>query len=133
MVVWDLARLHPERVRGLVNVSVPYTPWPAPPTDLFRAVSGDRFFYILYFQPVGPAEAELEADVAETMRLTLWGGSGEMFGPPPDPLPPMEGTGFLESITRGAAVPDGLPAMDQCRRVRRVRRAVHRAVDSSVH
>lgn len=109
LVVWDLARLHPERVRGLVNVSVPYTPWPAPPTDLFRAVSGDRFFYILYFQPVGPAEAELEADVAETMRLTLWGGSGEMFGPPPDPLPPMEGTGFLESITRGATVPDGLP------------------------
>ncbi len=110
LVVWDLARLHPERVRGLVNVSVPYTRWPARPTDLFRAASGDRFFYMLYFQPVGPAEAELEADVAETVRLTLWGGSGEMFGPPPDPLPPMEGTGFLESITRGAAVPDGLPA-----------------------
>ena len=67
MVVWDLARLHPGRVRGLVNVSVPYTPWPAPPTDLFRVVSGDRFFYILYFQLVGLADAELEADVAETM------------------------------------------------------------------
>ena len=110
MVVWDLSRLHPDRVSGLVNVSVPYTAWPAPPTDLFRALSGDRFFYILYFQEVGPAEAELEADVAETMRLTLWGGSGEMFGPPPDPLPPMEGTGFLDSITRRARVPDGLPS-----------------------
>jgi len=109
LVVWDLARLHPDRVRGLVNVSVPYTPWPAPPTELFRAASGDRFFYMLYFQPVGPAEAELEADVAETMRLTLWGGSGEMYGPAPDPLPPMEGTGFLDSITRGEPVPDGLP------------------------
>ena len=31
-----------------------------------------------------------------------------MFGPPPDPLPPMDGTGFLQSITRGARVPDGL-------------------------
>jgi pimeloyl-ACP methyl ester carboxylesterase len=110
MVVWDLSRLHASRVRGLVNVSVPYTDWPARPTDLFRALSGDRFFYILYFQDVGPAEAELETDVSETMRLTLWGGSGEMFGPPPDPLPPMEGTGFLESITRGVAVPAGVPS-----------------------
>ena len=110
MVVWDLARLHPDRVRGVVNVSVPYTAWPAPPTDLFRAVSGDRFFYILYFQPVGPAEAELEADVSETMRLTLWGASAEMFGPPPDPLPPMEGTGFLDAIGRGQPIPDGLPS-----------------------
>jgi pimeloyl-ACP methyl ester carboxylesterase len=109
LVVWDLARLHPDRVRGVVNVSVPFTAWPAPPTELFRAVSGDRFFYMLYFQEVGPAEAELEADIAETMRLTLWGGSGEMYGPPPDPLPPMEGTGFLDSITRGQPVPEGLP------------------------
>jgi len=37
LVVWDLARLHPGRVRAVVNVSVPYTPWPAPPTELFRA------------------------------------------------------------------------------------------------
>ena len=110
LVAWDLARLHPDRVRALVNVSVPYTPWPAPPTELFRATYGDRFFYMLYFQPVGPAEAELEADVAETMRRILWGASGELHGPPPDPLPPMEGTGFLDSITRGRPVPDGLPA-----------------------
>ena len=27
---------------------------------------GDRFFYILYFQEVGPAEAELEADIGGT-------------------------------------------------------------------
>lgn len=109
LVVWDLARLHPDRVRGLVNVSVPYTDWPGRPTELFAALFGDRFFYMLYFQPVGPAEAELEADVTETLRRTLWGGSGEMFGPPPDPLPPMDGTGFLDSITRGEPVPDGVP------------------------
>ena len=110
LVVWDLARFHPERVRGLVNVSVPYTPWPARPTDLFKALMGDRFFYMLYFQEVGPAERELDANVAETMRLTLWGASGERFGPPPDPLPPAEGTGFLDFIHRGEPMPDGLPA-----------------------
>jgi pimeloyl-ACP methyl ester carboxylesterase len=111
MVVWDLSRLHPDRVRGVINVSVPYTPWPAPPTDLFKMVSGDRFFYILYFQQVGPPEAELGADVADTMRKTLWGASAAMFGPAPDPadIPPMEGTGFLDMMA-GRPIPDGLPA-----------------------
>jgi pimeloyl-ACP methyl ester carboxylesterase len=109
IVVWDLSRLHPERVRGLVNVSVPYTAWPAPPTELMKAMWTDRFFYILYFQAVGPAEAELEADTALSLRYTLWGGSAEMFGPMPTEFPPMEGTGFLDSITRGKPVPDGFP------------------------
>lgn len=109
MVVWDLARLHPDRVRGLVNVSVPYTAWPAPPTELMKAMWSDRFFYILYFQEVGPAERELEADVSHTLRSTLWGGSAEMFGLMPTEFPPMEGTGFLDAITREKPVPDGLP------------------------
>ena len=62
LIVWDLARLHPERVRAVVGVSVPYTFWPGRPVEFLRLLMGDRFFYILYFQPVGPAEAELEAD-----------------------------------------------------------------------
>lgn len=110
LVVWDLSRLFPNRVRGLVNVSVPYTAWPAPPTELMKAIWTDRFFYILYFQEVGPAEAELEADIALTLRSTLWGGSAEMFGPMPTEFPPMEGTGFLDSITQSKPVPDGLPS-----------------------
>ena len=56
LIVWDLARLHPERVRAVAGVSVPFTFWPARPTEFLRAVMGDRFFYILYFQEVGPAE-----------------------------------------------------------------------------
>jgi pimeloyl-ACP methyl ester carboxylesterase len=109
LAVWDLARLHPDRVRAVVNVSVPYTPWPMAPTELMRAIWADRFFYILYFQEVGPAEAELERDVDHTMRTTLWGASGEMFGPLPTEFPPVEGTGFLDAITFGKQVPDGLP------------------------
>ena len=109
LLVWDLARLHPGRVRAIVNASVPYTEWPAPPTDVFRALSGDTFFYILYFQPVGPAERELERDVATTMRTILWAASGEAFpATMPDPLP-AAGTGFLESMTRVGPVPDALP------------------------
>ncbi len=111
LVVWDLARFHPDRVAGVVNVSVPYTPWPMKPTDMFRAVYGDRFFYMLYFQDVGPVENELEADIDRSLRTVIWGGSGEMARPPVDPaeLPPLEGTGLLDAWTGSLAVPEGLP------------------------
>jgi len=94
LIVWDLARLHPDRVRAVVGVSVPAVTWPAPPTQLFRAVFQDNFFYMLYFQEVGPAEAELEADPYETIRKTFWGGSGEGFRPSLE-MRPAAGMGFL--------------------------------------
>ncbi|MET0325016.1 MAG: alpha/beta hydrolase [Ilumatobacteraceae bacterium] len=110
LLVWDLARLHPDRVRAVINVSVPYTEWPAPPTDVFRAASGDRFFYILYFQPVGPAEAELDADVERTMRTVLWAASGEGFPETPVAPLPAEGHGFLDSMSQRGPAPAELPA-----------------------
>ncbi len=111
LVVWDLARFHPERVNAVVNVSVPYTPWPMQPTELFRAMYGDRFFYMLYFQLPDLAENELDADVSRSLRTVLWGGSAEMFGPAPDPaqLPALTDTGLLDTWTNRAALPDGLP------------------------
>lgn len=110
LLVWDLARIHPERVRAIINVSVPYTEWPAPPTEVFRAASGDRFFYILYFQEVGPAEHEMEADVTRTMRAVLWGASGDAFVEHPPPPPPAAGTGFLDVIAGRGEVPAELPS-----------------------
>jgi pimeloyl-ACP methyl ester carboxylesterase len=110
LVVWDLARLHPDRARAAVAMSVPYTQWPAPPTDVMRSIWGDRFFYILYFQPVGPAEAELGADVERTMRAMLWGASGEGFVADRPKPPPMEGTGFMDVITAAGPVPEELPS-----------------------
>ncbi len=99
LVTWETARLHPERVEAVVGVSVPFTPWPGRPTELMKAMWGDRFFYILYFQQVGPAERELEADVRRTMHTILWGASGEMYRGTPTEFPPMEGTGFLDLFT----------------------------------
>lgn len=108
MIVWDLARLHPERVKAVVGVSVPFVQWPAPPIQLMRAGFGDRFFYMLYFQQVGPPEAELNADPYVTMAKVLWGASGE--GRPdvaamPTELPPMEGTGFLTMMSEPPPTP----------------------------
>ena len=63
---------------GVVGMSVPYFHrGPMAPTQMMRNVFGDNFFYILYFQPVGPAEAELEADPRRLMARILWSASGD--------------------------------------------------------
>jgi pimeloyl-ACP methyl ester carboxylesterase len=105
MVVWEVARLHPDRVAAVVGVSVPFVVWPGRPTELMKLRVGDRFFYMLYFQQVGPPERELEADLGRTLRMVLWGGSAAGFRGAPESLPPMEGTGFLS----GGVEPPPLP------------------------
>ncbi len=111
LVVWDLARFHPERVHTVINASVPYTPWPIKPTELFRAVYADRFFYMLYFQQPDRPEQELEADIEHALRTILWAGSAEMFGPPIDPskLPSLEHGTLLGTFAGGQLIPTGLP------------------------
>lgn len=110
LVTWDMARLRPERMRGAICVSVPYTRWPAPPTELFKAASGGNFFYILYFQQVGPPEAELDHQVERAMRSILWAASGDAFSPePPAPIP-AAGNGFIDSMTARGEAPAELPA-----------------------
>ncbi len=104
MIVWDAARLHPTRVRAVVGVSVPAVQWPGPPTQLMKMVYQDNFFYILYFQTVGPAEAELGSDPRATVEKIFWGASGEGFLMPTE-LAPMVGTGFLTNMPTPPELP----------------------------
>ena len=104
LIVWESARLIPHRVRAVVGVSVPAVVWPGPPTQIFKMVYADRFFYMLYFQPVGPADAELGADPYDTIRKVFWGASGEGFVMPTE-LAPMEGTGFLTNMPEPPPLP----------------------------
>ena len=94
MIVWENARLHPGRVRAVVGVSVPAVQWPGPPIQMMKMAYQDNFFYILYFQPVGPAEAELDADPYASMAKFLWGASADGFVMPTG-LRKMEGNGLL--------------------------------------
>jgi len=77
-MAWHCALLHPDRFSAVVALSVPFIPRsPAPPTQLMRQMFQDRFFYMLYFQEPGVAEAELEADVRRSLRLMLYDASGD--------------------------------------------------------
>jgi pimeloyl-ACP methyl ester carboxylesterase len=69
LVAWQTALLAPHRIAGVVGVNTPFFPrMPMRPTQLMRAMAQGNFHYILYFQTPGIAEAELEADVARTLR-----------------------------------------------------------------
>ncbi len=64
MVVWNTAILHPERINGVIGLSVPYgSLLDAPPLAGWKKAMGDNFFYILYHnEPGGVAEAEYDGD-----------------------------------------------------------------------
>jgi pimeloyl-ACP methyl ester carboxylesterase len=89
MIAWQSALMYPDRYRAVVGMSVPFMPRPPlPVTQLLKAAFGENWFYILYFQEPGKAEAEFEADVDRTMRTLLGsqpGADGEAFVPAPKP------------------------------------------------
>ena len=109
VVSWAMPLLHPDRVAAVAGLSFPPVPRPlTPPTEAFRRTVGDNFFYILYFQEPGPADAELGEDPARTMRLMLGGmrmpadeaAAVRMVSPGP--------IGFLDRLTEPSQLPDWL-------------------------
>ena len=105
-VVWGTAQLHPDRVAAVAGLSVPPLPRAqVPPTQAFRRIFGNSFFYMMYFQEAGLADAELGSDPAKTIRRMMGGlrlggdraAALRMFKPGPE--------GFIERLPE----PDGLP------------------------
>lgn len=79
-IVYATALAFPERVRAVAGLSVPYLGPPAAPfIDLARAFFTARglFFYQVYFQEEGVAEAELEANPRDALRRFLYAISGD--------------------------------------------------------
>ena len=111
-VAWNSAMLRPDRFKGVIGLSVPHSGrGPMPPTQMFKAVFGDNFFYILYFQEPGKAEKELEADVARTMRMLLYSASGSPA--PGEPRAPLhKSAGFLDQMVYPDALPGWLSEKD---------------------
>ncbi|MCV7382110.1 alpha/beta hydrolase [Mycobacterium alsense] len=106
-VVWNAPLLHPDRVAGVAALSVPATPRSkVAPTARWREIFGENFFYILYFQEPGVADAELNADPARFLRRMMGsaGSSGDeaaglrMLAPGPE--------GFVDRIPEPDRLPD---------------------------
>lgn len=77
-IVYTTARVHPERVRAVVGMSVIYRPAAAgDPMELWEMLYADRFFYMRYFQEPGVAEAAFGADLAVALRKIYFAGSGD--------------------------------------------------------
>jgi pimeloyl-ACP methyl ester carboxylesterase len=79
-IVWTTAQARPDVVRAVAGLSVPYLGTPTMPAlDAFQAFFTARglFFYQVYFQDEGVAEAELEADPRGALRRFLYAISGD--------------------------------------------------------
>lgn len=75
---WATALNHPDKVRAVGGLSVPFMPRsPVQPMPMMREMFKGQFFYQLYFQEPGVAEAEFEADIRRSLRKFLILGSGE--------------------------------------------------------
>jgi pimeloyl-ACP methyl ester carboxylesterase len=105
-VVWHAPLLHPHRVAAVAALSVPALPRAhVPPTQAWRNIFGENFFYILYFQEPGVADSELNGDPARTIRRLMGSlrapddqaAAMRMAAPGPE--------GFIDRLPE----PDGLP------------------------
>lgn len=109
MVVWQMAVLHPERVTGVVGMSVPFVPrGPMPPVEMMRAVFEDQFFYIVYFQDPGVADAELGSDAARTMRRMLCGARVDPNADVSAMSMAADAGGFVDRMPETEGLPDWL-------------------------
>ena len=101
-IAWQTAILHADKVSAVAGLSVPYTGRGQRPfIEVCRQVYKGRFFYQLYFQEPGVAEAELEADVRTALRKIYFMASGDA-----------REQGLLIEKPEDAKLLDGLPDPD---------------------
>jgi pimeloyl-ACP methyl ester carboxylesterase len=113
-IVWNTAFLHPERISAVAGLSVPPgRRGEVPNIERWRQVYAGRFFYQLYFQQEGVAEAELEADVTAALRKIFYFASGDALA---EDLERAAAKGpdaaFLDGMRDPAVLPDWLTEQD---------------------
>jgi pimeloyl-ACP methyl ester carboxylesterase len=109
MVVWQLSLLAPDRVAGVVGMSVPFLPrGPMPPVQLMRQIFAEGFFYIVYFQDPGVADAELGRSPRETMSRMLCARMPEDGSFDPAAAMAKGDAGFVERMPEFQGLPDWL-------------------------
>lgn len=77
-VAWRCALRFPDAVAGVFALSVPHmAAMPISSQQVFDLMYPDSFYYVRYFQEVGPAEAELERDARTALKTIFFALSGD--------------------------------------------------------
>lgn len=77
-IVWNTSLIHADKVSAVAGLSVPYTPRGEVSFLQFaRQAYAGKFFYQVYFQDEGVAEAEFERDVRDALRRIYYSASGD--------------------------------------------------------
>lgn len=106
-VAWHAALFRPDIFRGVIGLSVPFTPrLKNRPTSVMPQDEASQF-YQLYFQTPGIAEAELARDTRKSLRCIIFSGSEDIDAAVGDSIGMVpRGGGFLSNTVD----PDALPA-----------------------
>lgn len=115
-IVWNTALAYPERVRAVAGLSVPYFKRASvPPLSLWSSLytAKDRFFYQVYFQAEGVAEAAFEADPTAALEKVYYSLSGDAVRAG-DTWPALPAdAALLEHLPRPTTFPAWLSAEDR--------------------
>jgi len=117
VVAWHAALLRPDRFRAVAAMSVVHTLRPHhAPLAAIRAFGHHRFYW-QHFQEPGVAEAELERDVARTLRRVYHAASGDVAADWHWRAVVPEGGGLLDTTIEPPAAPAWLAPADFARYV----------------
>ena len=103
-VVWGLSLLHPDRVRRVINLALPYQArGPRPWIEFMEAVFGGDFYFVHFNRQPGVADAVLDDNTARFLR--------NMYRKNLPPMEPQPGMAMINLAT--AEAPAGEPVMSE--------------------
>lgn len=109
VLAWNACLLQPDRFRAVVALSVPYSPRVSEaPMAMLRKTLGERFFYIDYFQTPGVADAELDGDIARSLRAQYFSFSAAGERRRRALAPASRQARFLDTVVDPGTAPDWL-------------------------
>ena len=123
VVAWHCALVHPDRFRAVAALSVPHFGRPGnAPTRVWKQRYGDNFYYILYHQQPGIAEAEYDANPRGLLEM-LYAAPDTPREPPLITDAGKNAGGWIGRWGRPSQSPDWLTAADLDYYVEEFRRA----------
>ena len=112
IVCWNAMLLHPEKFSALAALSVPFGGRATgSPIEGMKARFKDNFYYILYFQQPGVAEAEFDAD-PRAILSRLYTSPDTPTAPPKVTDPKMSAGGWIDRLGAPKALPTWLSQAD---------------------